>query len=417
MNDVLVQNSGLVEATGRNGCCVRLEGVLINSGTIAAADGGEAVVFGDGNNLLVVDPGAKFIGAVEGGQGTNTIQLAHGSRLGTLAGLGSPAFENFQNLDVETDAAWVLTGSGKLDSGLLITVDRDARLALTATHTVSGDVTGQGTLSFAGGLTVVNPGARIDVSRLSVSGGDMTEDENWTFSGSFAESERSTITIAEGKTFALSGISLVEGTISGNGTLEFAKTASAIGKGADLLVASWNLEDGASVWLGENLTYDGAFSDVAGSSLLVRPGRTLVLGGDVSGSGSIKIGGHAVLDLGKVVKNTEAIDFEGDQGTLRLTDPAGFHARILGFRGGDKIDILSSEFSYDSSETLTFAENAAKTQGVLTIINGHHALSILLFGQYAAAGFQLEGDSQGGTSVTYAPSAAVPARILLTGNG
>jgi hypothetical protein len=53
-------------------------------------------------------------------------------------------------------------------------------------------------------------------------------------------------------------------------------------------------------------------------------------------------------------------------------------------------------------ETVKFAENAAKTEGVLTVTNGAHSQKLTLFGQYVAAGFHMASDGQGGTDVTYA---------------
>jgi hypothetical protein len=63
-------------------------------------------------------------------------------------------------------------------------------------------------------------------------------------------------------------------------------------------------------------------------------------------------------------------------------------------------------FGYKATEKLSFVENAAKTQGTLTITDGTLHASVTLFGQYAAAGFHFASDGVVGTVITYAPPPA-----------
>jgi hypothetical protein len=71
----------------------------------------------------------------------------------------------------------------------------------------------------------------------------------------------------------------------------------------------------------------------------------------------------------------------------------------------DTLDLTT--FDYKATEKLSFVENAAKTQGTLTITDGTFHASVTLFGQYTAAGFHLGADGTVGTDVTYAqPPAA-----------
>jgi hypothetical protein len=135
---------------------------VTNAGTLEATQtfGGsaplEAVVFGGGTNRLIVDPGAVFIGSVNGsgavtvapggnttvlgtahGIGTATLELASAATAGTLTGLGSQ-FINFARIQVDANAQWTLAGTNLIASGV--------------TLTDSGTLTDIGTLINAGSI-------------------------------------------------------------------------------------------------------------------------------------------------------------------------------------------------------------------------------------------------------------------------
>ena len=104
------------------------ETTLTNAGTITAV-GPYSVRFSAGyTNLLVIDPGAVFNGAVDGsydcgcgGTATNisTMELASGG-VGTLGGLGSQ-YIDFARITIDSSASWVLTGSNSLAAGTTLT--------------------------------------------------------------------------------------------------------------------------------------------------------------------------------------------------------------------------------------------------------------------------------------------------------
>jgi len=80
---------------------------LTTFGTIIGT-GGVAVQFGNGNNRLIVEPGAVFSGKVQNQGGSNTIELAAGAATGTLTGLGTSVV-NFGSVVFDAGAAWTVT--------------------------------------------------------------------------------------------------------------------------------------------------------------------------------------------------------------------------------------------------------------------------------------------------------------------
>jgi hypothetical protein len=93
---------------------------LENAGTIIASlSGADAVSLASGfANLVMVDPGAVFVGTVDGG---NTAGRVKASQLEfttatspqTLTGLGSQ-FVNFATISIDAGDAWVLTGTNSI---------------------------------------------------------------------------------------------------------------------------------------------------------------------------------------------------------------------------------------------------------------------------------------------------------------
>jgi hypothetical protein len=109
--DVTIKNTGLIDATG-TGVSVGGDGTVVNSGTIEGQGSG-AVDFTSGfDNLLIIDPGAVFIGQVAGADavgadGSSVLELGAGH--GTLGSVGSQ-FTDFQTIDFGAGASWAISG-------------------------------------------------------------------------------------------------------------------------------------------------------------------------------------------------------------------------------------------------------------------------------------------------------------------
>jgi hypothetical protein len=137
-----------------------LAGTVTNAGTIIGGSSGTAVQFGGGDDLLVVDPGAVFIGKVDGGGGNSTLELAAGAGMGTLPGLGT-SFVNFASVVFDPGAAWT------------VTLDDPAAFTGTISGFASGDIidlTGRAATNVtysSGVLTVLNGDATVATLNLA----------------------------------------------------------------------------------------------------------------------------------------------------------------------------------------------------------------------------------------------------------
>jgi hypothetical protein len=136
-----------------------LAGTVTNAGTIIGGSSGWAVRFGGGDDLLVADPGAVFIGKVDGG-GYSTLELAAGAGMGTLPGLGT-SFVNFASVVFDPGAAWT------------VTLDDPAAFTGTISGFASGDIidlTGRAATNVtysSGVLTVLNGDATVATLNLA----------------------------------------------------------------------------------------------------------------------------------------------------------------------------------------------------------------------------------------------------------
>jgi len=153
-----ITNSGRIEATGSAGVGVlfsdgngTFNNVLVNSGTIVG-NGGTAVRFGNGNDLLVLQSGAAFGGVVDGGGGYNTVELATG--VTDLTGFAT-GFTNFSLIQIDGGAAGTIgnTGTiataildnGTLDNSGVLTGNLTLGAGATLTNRLTGSITNAGT--------------------------------------------------------------------------------------------------------------------------------------------------------------------------------------------------------------------------------------------------------------------------------
>ncbi len=140
-------------------------GAVINAGTIAGGSTADnAVTFVAGTAArLIVDPGAVFIGTVNGGNtiggtATSTLEFAYTAGQGTLAGLGSH-YVNFGQISIDTGAIWTISGSNSIVAG--------------QTLTNSGNIYGDGTITNSGLVDTTSAGI-VQYGGLFINDGSIT---------------------------------------------------------------------------------------------------------------------------------------------------------------------------------------------------------------------------------------------------
>jgi fibronectin-binding autotransporter adhesin len=352
------------------------------------------------------------------------------------------------------------------NTGGIITVYGTGTLALNdaiisggTVNDFSTDASGKNT---AGDIDIVGSstisGAHLNNGQVTVGIGVMLTLDNDTVTGThFADTASgATIQVDGGTTLKLSGVTINDGIINDFSADALGKTiAGDIDITGPSTISDATLNHGnVTVESGQKLTLDGdtvngtAFANVAADSVIhVDGGETLTLNdtttitgggltigagalvktsGDVTltstgvtndgkievtdgvlkvtglvgtlgGSGSIQIDNGAVLDLN--ASDTQNVAFSGDSGKLQI-DTSTFGGSISGLTAGDQIDL--SAIGYGPNTTGIYSN------GILTITDGMHSISMTLIGDYSNAHFAGSSDGHGGTLITLNASDDIP---------
>ena len=277
---------------------VQQGGTVDNAGTIIAAAGHRAVMLEPGfANRLVVTPGATFVGSVDGGNTVtgayaSALELAAGTRSGTLTGLGSQ-YSNFAQITVAVGAVWTLA-SAALGSGYAI---RDFGSLTNVGSLGSGVTIGTGSEFTNAASALVSSPTRYGVYGTGI--GDV---------------------LNLGNLAGINGVFLVAGGVVSNaatGTISGSGNYAVIDNGAAATVMNAGSIGG---------TYGGVYLP-GGGSLIERPGA--VLSGAAIG---IRVGhGGTVVTGGGISGGTTAVLFSpGYAGKLLLEPGASFVGTVDG---------------------------------------------------------------------------------------
>jgi len=417
----IVVNSGAAWTLAA-GSTLRSGTTLTNKGTLALA--GSVVNAGSLKNEA---------GATLDIQGDFSIgKTGHFLNDGTLlksAGSGLSAVQAGGNLNS--------TGKIVVESGTL-------QLAGSLIY-VTGPISGAGTIAFGPGISNLSDHATVRTAGMSIAGANATLviNEALAYGGTFSSGPNTALRTAVGRTVRFTGAaSFDRSTVGGFGQLytQGQTTVRSIALGQ---YAAW-YNTGALTATG-SLTFDGGNSglfnlstgvftlqgkiDVASPSqdnvfrnigrvikaggsvgtiasalfntgvVEVASGR-LILEGDVTGKGTLQIDASQTLQIDGAVANPQTVAFGSGKETLILNDAVAFDGRLSDFGAGDRLDFAKFDLA---TATIGFSENTTGTSGRLTISDATHHADILLLGQYAASGFRLSADGQGGTLVTYTP--------------
>jgi autotransporter passenger strand-loop-strand repeat protein len=129
---------------------------------------------------------------------------------------------------------------------------------------------------------------------------------------------------------------------------------------------------------------------------VIHSGGTLVISSGGAGGNTILAGGHEIVSDGGHITGTQ-IFRKGASLTVQSLKPQTLV--ISGFGTTNAIDFTT--LSYGPGESLSASYDAGKKQTTLTIADTTGDAKIVLFGQYAAAGFELKSDGGTGSLLTY----------------
>jgi hypothetical protein len=379
--------------------------VTITNYGVITGTGGAAVQLGSAADVLRVEAGCGFNGAVLGGGGT--IDLASG--VGTVSNLsggyvtvsGSMAtttFTNFGTLEIAGGAKFKLTGTGTIGSG------GTTSLIDNGTLVVAGAITGTGTLAVGSGTLTLGAGASVSIATA-------------TFGAGAVVNGAGTVTLTNATVAGLSvgeAVTVIDaGTVDQTGTILLRRFPSSprltIEAGA-----IWRLDGDVGMArrgsLGPVVTVDGTLIKSAGTGVsavgvnvtddgaVEAATGTLDFMAGVTGSGAMQVDAGATLEFNKAVANTLTATLAGAGATLALSQASTFAATIAGFAAGQTLDLLK-----------TAADSAVLKGGdQLVITNGTSAVATLqLSGDYTGDTFTTSSDGNGGTSITVGTGGAV----------
>jgi hypothetical protein len=353
----LIANTGLIEATGGGGINIVQTGVDNAGGTILAAAGSTVSI----NN-------SEIEGGVLESSGTGVIDIN-----------GYPS--HWTNL---TNAANVYDGDGP-------------QLYLT------GLITNTGTISMAQGGH----------------GGGLRVTSSATLAGTGA--------------IVMGGTGPWNDSIGGGGKLTNEQTimgAGVVGNGLTLNNAAGGVIEASNslTTLDINaisLTNEGVLGSIDGDTLTINvavtnTGTIESAGGDTQVNAGLSGAGKLVVDGGALTLSTggavaEATTFDAAGGTLQLDQATSFTGRVTGFTATGSTTFDLRDIGFNSAGEATFKENAAKTEGTLTVTDGTNTASFILLGNFSGDTFVASSDGSGGTDVvaevTPGPAAS-PARLV-----
>ncbi len=367
-NGSAADTKALIE--GNIGVAVGYYGVNVsvtNFGTISGT-GGTAVSLGDASDVLIVEAGCVFTGAVLGGGGTLDLDSGSGTLTDLLAGgtvtvsgsMATTTFSNFGAVEIGVAATFADLGAVSVAAGQSVMVS--------------------GALTLGGKTTAVTNAGLIESL-----GGTVTVKGSLT-SGGAIEVENGAMTVA--------------GSLTNTGTVD--------AQGGTLTVTGSSTNSGTIEALGGAVTLKGALDNIG---TIETVGGAITVKGALTGASQATIDG-GLIDCGSIF--SQNVTFTGTAGTLELAKSLSYVGTIAGFSksGGTFLDLGDIEFIDGGEATYS----GTKTGGTLTVTDGTHTAHIALAGDYTTSTFVAASDGHGGTIVhdPAAPPAAIasPHRLI-----
>jgi hypothetical protein len=341
-NDSLTMTSGATLAAGGTDITVGA-GVTIGSGASMTADnlnvGG---AFADNGSVTISAGTLDLLSASTVGASASLILSG-----GTITGPGALSAAAGSTLSGTGTVADTFTGAGTVTA-------TGGSLAFDGTgDSFSGALNGAGTLAFTGGSDTLNTGATVTVATWNISnaGTSVTVSENLSYAGTFSTGSGTHVTVNSGDTLTLTGAATLAGSVNGPGTLAFAGGTQAINTGAQINSAAWSLSGTAATTLNESLSFAGAFTEGAGTSVAVASGNTFTLTGTstltgaITGAGTLAFaGGTATIKSGAALPVAN-LSISGSGTAVKLNEDLSY--------GGIFTDGAGSTLTIGATNTLT----------------------------------------------------------------
>ena len=368
---------------------------VTNQGTISGGNG--AVHFDNANANDFLDfPGAVAIGVVQGGTGTDTLELGSAAATGTVTGLGSQ-YTGFEALVVDNGAHWLMTGANALGAAASIRVVGSGSLG------VSGTLVAPGNLTVAGTGTLAANGGRIDVGTAGAAlANQIVVDAGHTLMVGGVLSA-ATLSVANGG--LVSGIGTVTGAVLNAGTIAAAGGALTI---AAAISGSGTLQVVGGALLNLNGASNTTASVLNKGSLVLGANDSLDVTGsvNVASTGLFVLNNAALLELAADTGASNAISFLGASGDKLVVDTVGqLGSKVgLGAYTGPKLENFATIDVIDLKDlvfgTATIDSYTAAT-GLLQLHSGATKATLLFDNATLGSGsFHLGPDTGIGTVLT-----------------
>ena len=140
---------------------------------------------------------------------------------------------------------------------------------------------------------------------------------------------------------------------------------------------------------------------------VVQSGGTLIVSSGDTASSTVLAGGNEIVSNGGHITGTQIF---GNGATLTIDSLKPSLLIISGFGTTNAIDFMT--FAQGSAESLSAKYDAASQQTTVTLTDSASQAKIVLFGQYAAAGFELKPDDSTGSLLTYSASTSASSHDL-----
>ena len=209
--------------------------------------------------------------------------------------------------------------------------------------------------------------------------------------------------IANGGWSYIWGGATASGTVVSNGGYEDVYSGAA-STNATVLGGGWQFVWGTGTSATGTVVSNGGgqyvWQDAVDNNVTVGSGGfAYVFGGGAVNGATLNGGLLRIAEDGTAGSST--ITFTSAGGTLQLDDAENFDGAISGFGVPGAIDLVDIAFGVQT--TMNYLPGAGNTSGTLIVSDGTHTASLLLFGQYLAANFNLASNGAGGTLVTDPP--------------